>query len=287
LKPNTPVCNPSFSLSGGPRKKKIKRIYFAHVRKAGGTTLRAYLARVAEVLNIEFYYREAGKFENPTRSDTLYVSHLREPIARVLSNYKYEYRWDCEEQLLQEDFQPTLENIANNLTKWFKKQHLQSNCRANVWACSTNCNVKMFSHKKGVSKCEAPRKNTTEDEIYRTAIEKIGGYNLVVDVERLFNSDDYGRSIESYFGVEGLVGLKMDEMYCGAEAKKANKLVPLVLENSTLEEIKKRNSIDITFFKQVTTCENNEIRFPTESLEKYIAKKKATDAQNWKSLVVT
>ena len=84
------------------KRPTIRRIVFFHMRKAGGTTLRQYLQRVAKFWGLEFKVYEGGlilqdsnnnnndndEIEIPSsRNDTLYVTHLRHPISRLVSHF--------------------------------------------------------------------------------------------------------------------------------------------------------------------------------------------------------
>jgi hypothetical protein len=120
----SPVCFPfhDFALSK-PGRRTISRIYFAHMRKASGTTLRTYLASIASHYGLDFAVGEGGRFEVP-RSDehTLYVTHFRDPYRRSLSHFEYEIRWSCQELVYNESFVPTLEN-AVDLISWIYENH--------------------------------------------------------------------------------------------------------------------------------------------------------------------
>jgi hypothetical protein len=74
--------------------------------------------------------------------------------------------------------------------------------------------------------------------------------------------------VEGYFGVPGLVGEKT-AMYCSKESADANKQVPLIVENSTMEDLFQRNEADLDLFHRYTTCEG-EIDFPSGSLSDFI-----------------
>lgn len=103
----SPACRPRF-LSNG---HKINRIFFLHMRKAGGTTIRRYLLKVAKHYNITFEVAEGYKTRQLTMdANTLYVTNLREPVARVISNYKYDLRWDCKLLLHKDKFQASYNN---------------------------------------------------------------------------------------------------------------------------------------------------------------------------------
>jgi hypothetical protein len=99
---------------------------------------------------------------------TFYVTHIREPIARAISHYKYSQRWSCEGQLMnmkmednssisttatsaQDDFVPTLENQWMSFEQFMyemhpgnqnpgeKKKRKYLPTRDTLWSCSTNC----------------------------------------------------------------------------------------------------------------------------------------------------
>jgi hypothetical protein len=128
------------------------------MRKAGGTTLRGYLKKVANYYNLEFHAKEGFHFEHPSsggyhhdseqplslsppRLDTLYVTHVRDPLARSISHFQYEGRWNCT-TLKQPQFVPTLEN-AMEFDTWIHSDvaHIhQCSIRPRpLWKCSENC----------------------------------------------------------------------------------------------------------------------------------------------------
>ena len=119
---SSPVCNPKVP------KHPIKRIYFAHMRKAGGTTISGFLRDTVQASfpSIEYSSSEGGKFEHPgTRNDTLYVTHIRHPVDRAISNFKYSGRWSCEKMVYKRNieypgWQPNASN-ANLLEHWMEK----------------------------------------------------------------------------------------------------------------------------------------------------------------------
>ena len=110
-----------------PKPTKIK---FLHMRKAGGTTIHKYLKDVVEskktsfleydvcegakkCLELNFMDDGYHRYYNDERNSTLYgesipwdssgktfyVTHIREPVARALSHYKYEKRFKCQTSL--------------------------------------------------------------------------------------------------------------------------------------------------------------------------------------------
>ncbi|KAG7368894.1 hypothetical protein IV203_031637 [Nitzschia inconspicua] len=162
----SPVCNPFASLVSSARpshnqhsdtRRIIRRIYFAHMRKARGTTLRTYLASVAQLHDLEFVVSEGGHFELPgTNHNTLYVTHLRDPYGHAICHFQYEIRWPCEQLLQNESFEASQDNAAN-LTAWITEPGFlhpslinsattrRSRCddtRAYLIDCATNCYIR-------------------------------------------------------------------------------------------------------------------------------------------------
>ena len=88
-----PSCHPHYRVKSTTQSQSIKRIYFYHVRKAGGTMIRNYLQKVAEHYNIHLqvdeynhalYIEEVG-----SQPDTIYITNLRDPVERSISHFKY------------------------------------------------------------------------------------------------------------------------------------------------------------------------------------------------------
>jgi hypothetical protein len=94
--------------------------------------------------------------------ETLYVTHIREPIARAISHYKYSERWSCNEQLLKNrnflyqyknnnmdpkqiplhklNFIPTKDNERASFNGFMYELYYNSDKKASkLWSCSTNC----------------------------------------------------------------------------------------------------------------------------------------------------
>ena len=102
----------------------INRIVFLHMRKAGGSSMRNYFRRVAKANQLAFLAEEGykeGEFPGNS-SNTLYITHWREPIARAVSHYKYELRWDCSRQLKKKDFVPIYNNTQMSLRDFAKRE---------------------------------------------------------------------------------------------------------------------------------------------------------------------
>ena len=89
-----PSCHPHHRIkSTTTSQSSIKRIYFYHVRKAGGTMIRNYLQKVAEYYNIHLqvdeYNHASTKEEVGSQPNTIYITNLRDPVERSISHFKY------------------------------------------------------------------------------------------------------------------------------------------------------------------------------------------------------
>jgi hypothetical protein len=256
----SPVCFPSY----GTHRRAISRIFFMHMRKAGGSTIHMYLKKVAKKWNLQLDVAEGTVIESPgNRSDTLYVTHLREPIARVISHFKYEARWPCEELVENNGvFVPTLEN-ARDFETWMDKNQcrlLERGLYGTVlWECSANCYVQWLNYGRPTQACN-PSDVSAERDRFVQALATLKKFHLIIDVERLFHDREYGAGIEHYFGKRGLVGSKI-QMYCGRESAKANKNIPLFVGNATMNRLKEQNRADSDLFETMTRCPDL-VRFP-------------------------
>lgn len=86
----SPACKPHFQLTtpliGRTNTSKFKRLYFYHVRKAGGTSLSTYFKRVAKHHGLQYVHTEYGMAEEPGTNSvpTLYVTHMRDPVSVIV-----------------------------------------------------------------------------------------------------------------------------------------------------------------------------------------------------------
>jgi hypothetical protein len=95
-KQKSPACHPHFRhLSSKPswawsEDTKFKRLYFYHARKAGGTSLAHYFSMVARHHGLKFEHVEWLEAEEPGTHElpTFYVTHLREPVSRIVPRGK-------------------------------------------------------------------------------------------------------------------------------------------------------------------------------------------------------
>jgi hypothetical protein len=263
----SPVCRPSFG-TAQPGQQRIKRIFFGHMRKAGGSTLRSYLKAVAEKYSLIFVVNEATKFEIAgNRNDTLYVTQVRDPVARAISHFAYENRWPCHQLVYNQSvFVPTKEN-ALRLETWIHTDNENGTCsRWNSkkgWKCAFNCYIRWLNFPQGF--CDP---QVLHSPLYQRALDRAFQYNLIVHSEMLFKDPRYVAKIERMFGMKGLAGLNR-AMWCGKESKRANQMVPLRIENQTLNELYHLNTPDYTLFNQLVECPDG-YQFPQQTLPEFV-----------------
>jgi hypothetical protein len=265
----SPACQPK------PPPRRVKRIVFTHMRKAGGTTLRRYFIEVAMFYNISVVAHEAGAEELPgTDDDTLYVTHMRDPVERSLSHFKYEGRWTCD-NLKDPSFRPTLNN-ANSLERWVRTEFQGSlwleqgfssglNCRYKAWQCSANCYIKWLNFESGKCVHELEKYSFVQN-----AMENLFNYHLIIDVKKISSDPEYGEQLERFFGVPGLVDMHVNAK-CDVRSKKANAQLPLNVSEELMTELQDRNRLDQAVYTRAMSCA--ETAFPKETLADAISAK--------------
>ena len=256
---SSPACRPTW----GDDPTKITRLYFAHTRKAGGTFLRFMLTDFARENHLEFVSVEGQPVESPKRRDTLYVTNLRHPVSRVLSHYQYEGRWSCPQTMMYGNHAtPTPEN-AQSLQSFVQNDPHSKRARARacarsvaprnrkLWQCAKNCYLRWFAKDFNCLR------NATDS--YKTAVENLSGFNLIVVTERL-QDPIYWHGLARMFGFSNTTTFRKSG-FCDRESKYWNKKFPLVVSNETMDWMYQVNHRDIQLFHQLTHCRNQEV-FP-------------------------
>ena len=255
----SPACHPHFNNQWN-NSTKFTRIYLYHARKAAGSTMHQYMAKVAEHYGIKLEVTEWSAMEEPGTHDetTFYVTHLRDPIDRSISHFKYQGRWNCRELVVHaKDFIPTEEN-AMKIETWNQTGgHEQSQCRVKgkkkkggaqkfLWlgTCAVNCYTQWFS---GV----CAEMNISLEQQYQIAIEKTLKYNFIAVIEK-FSDPGYVQAVEDFFGVPGLT--KKSSPYCERQSHKANEKVPLIIPDDTRAKLTSLNKVDIHLYNRLTNC---------------------------------
>jgi hypothetical protein len=239
---------------------KINRIFFLHMRKAGGTTIRRYLLKVAKHYNLTFEAREGKQTrEIPMDANTLYVTNVREPVERAISNYKYDLRWDCK-QLVNKasNYKASYNNSRGSLEEFVQNNSPVKNPKSTCCGTADQTVIHdglLAFYFDGGDSCLIAK----DDERVQLARDVLLKYHLIINTERLGNAN-YTRGLEAMFGVNGLTGTH-PAMYCGPESAKANKKFPLTISNSTRKIIEDCNVGDSLLYKELMTCQGG-IEFP-------------------------
>jgi hypothetical protein len=259
----SPACHPHYRVAtvsdtgstSWSTSVPFTRIYFYHVRKAGGTMLRKYLKKVALTHNIHLQIEENkyAREEVGSHPGTMYVTNLRDPVERSISHFKYEGRWDCRQMIKNAtNYIPTLQN-AMPLEKWNQTGgFVPSPCDEpfSFDQCAVNCYIQSFSGQG----CSLDDWKTQ----YELAQERLFRFNLIFVYER-FKDPNYVKSIEQFFGAEEGSFNQESNYWCGPEAKQANQLYPLKTKFEVVMKLSKLNSMDNKFYKEAASCWDDEV----------------------------
>lgn len=220
---------------------------------------------VARAHGWNFVSVEGTPAEEPTLNDTLYVTHLREPVARAISMYRYGGRWSCRKLVFPQqysDFIPTANN-SRTLEEYIEKESdklEQQQClkiperRKKLWGCAKNCYLPWYGKPFN---CLADIEKS-----YRTAKEKLLGYNLIVILERM-SDPMYVKGLLRMFGIlESDIFSTTQKIHCANESRFWNGKYPASIKKSTLRNLTNLNKWDIRLYKELNDCPEG-IEFPT------------------------
>ena len=237
---------------------------------------------------LQFEVLEFGMAEDPgSRPDeaTFYVTHLREPVSRSLSHFKYQGRWDCEQLVKNMSYVPT-EAIAQKLETWnteYGHEYSSHDCEYQkdgtpifrLSTCAVNCYSQWFSGLSCPNAVDGRRRESPKNSNARrgrsndsTGRRKVGGvpmakqyevaraklyrYNFIV-INEMLKHPEYVKAIDRFFGVPG-VGNRDVHPWCEVETAYTNKRVPLVVKNDTIDRLARLNEIDIGLYREMTDC---------------------------------
>jgi hypothetical protein len=254
---------------------RIDRIVFLHMRKAGGTTIWSYLRDVAEKHAITLESYEGLSPPSPQERDpsTLFVTHIRDPVARVISHYKYEMRWNCKNLTnKKQNFTPTENNTRMSLNHFIKNSNrpmFSGNLKGHLWECSHNCYAKWST---GLCLHEGPYNdsqycwslNSNRGSFLYEARQSLWNYNFIFVTEWLKNPD-YVQTIETMFDTPGLSN-RQTLMWCGAQSMAANQLIPLVVTAEQEKTMNNLNQIDRILYQELTMDCQEKFHFPNQTL---------------------
>jgi hypothetical protein len=232
-----------------------------------------YLQMVAKHYQINFksveFIHASQDEEVGSRNDTIYVTNIRDPVGRSISNFKYNVRWDCR-KLFNSSF-ATAEN-ARPLEAWNQTHGLKPSPCGKPWAfhdCAVNCHIQAFTG-KGCSSDDW----LTE---YNLAWNRLLRYNIILVFEK-FKDPDYIEAVENFFGVKGL-NKGYSRMWCGPESKKANERIPLNISAEYSRRLTKLNEMDNRLYSDlVSPCSDSKgeggtmnYSFPAVDTKRFIA----------------
>ena len=113
--------------------------------------------------------------------------------------------------------------------------------------CAVNCYTQWFS---GLS---CPQMNIPTTEQYEVARARLSQYNMIIVLEWL-KDPAYAKAVEDFFGVPGVTKKRM--AFCERTSRQANRIVPLVIKNETIDKLTNLNEVDIGLYKELTDCDN-------------------------------
>jgi hypothetical protein len=129
--------------------------------------------------------------------------------------------------------------------------------------CAVNCYIQWFSG-------ACPEFDIPIEEQYQVAKTKLLRYNFIVILEWL-SYPEYALAVESFFGVPGVTQKR--SAFCEATSHRANELVPLTIDNSTLDKLTKLNEVDISLYEELTDCldgdEEKRFNFPVLDADRF------------------
>ena len=161
-------------------------------------------------------------------------------------------------------FTPTEEN-ARKLETWNKAfGHDLPSCSLyhgngdpKFWMdlCAVNCYSQWFaglSCPLSQASLNWKRREVTMRKQYEVAREKILRYNFIV-VSEMLRYPEYVAAVERIFGVPG-AGNQDVHPWCEVENHYANKRIPLIVKNETVEKLTLLNEIDTALYHEVRDC---------------------------------
>ena len=100
--------------------------------------------------------------------------------------------------------------------------------------------------------------------------DEVAPVNFIVVLEWL-SDPEYASAVESFFGVPGVT--RQRAAYCERGAHTANKLVPLKIDNHTLDKLTELNEVDIGLYEELTDCldgdDEKRYNFPVLDAERF------------------
>ena len=164
-------------------------------------------------------------------------------------------------------FIPTEENAMKietwNSTGGHSPHTCDRHSHFSLGQCAVNCYIQWFSG-------ACPEFDMPIEDQYQVAKMKLLRYNFIVVLEWL-SDPEYASAVESFFGVPGVT--RQRSAYCEWGAHTANELVPLKIDNHTLEKLTVLNQVDISLYEELTDCldgdDEKRYNFPVLDAERF------------------
>jgi len=276
----SPLCNPTLP----PEYTPIKRIVFGHMRKAGGTTILSFLNKVKDKYKLELVSYEGGCIERPgTRNDTLYITHIRNPVERAITDFKYSGRWNCQWMVYKHKRRPSTwlptEENARSMEGWLKKGdgYMTLGGDKTLWNCRSNCFIKWLNRQHNehdICVDKHGSHHSVNSSHYESALGTAQKFHLIIQTEKL-RDKEYVQSLDNYFGLASTFTEEKIPMFCDNESKAANRAYPLNMTITARTLFSKLNTEDSHLFRDLSTCPSG-IQFPKGSLGSLVHSKKST-----------
>eukprot|EP00040_Diaphanoeca_grandis_P031258 m.186675 g.186675 ORF g.186675 m.186675 type:complete len:397 (-) comp32275_c4_seq8:168-1358(-) len=213
-------CTPIHAMRGPARLRSFwgkpnVTIYHLHTRKAAGTTLDAFLTKVALALGWKLHSYEGNSLSKEIlvemRKTGIIITSLRDPISRIHSAYKFEGRWKL--RTLHYAWMKNNTMVNNSVidrtfkqywdeatTGHVRKSHFgptsDHRCFFSLWTCVASCYLRKYSNNNCTKEFEQIEGN--EDALVERALDTLDAIDFTIITEELSNSD-YQQRLEREF----------------------------------------------------------------------------------------
>ena len=166
-------------------------------------------------------------------------------LSFVFRLFVDEGRWDCK-NLTDIQYSASEEN-ANELESWNGDLPCKQTKDKSFYLvkCAADCYIKWFS------RLSCPSWKVPIDIQAEKAKAVLHRFNIIIILERL-SDPKYVSAVENFFGVPGLSEEK--SAWCESASHKANAKFPLEIRNTTFNQLKDQNRLDIDLYNNISNC---------------------------------
>jgi hypothetical protein len=211
-----------------------RSIFFYHMRKAGGTSLRRLLANhcltVPRELEVIEGWSLNGENHEAFLKSYFSIICLRNPIDRIKSSYKYEGRWKQQAEI--RDHQ-----TAKPFKQWVSEVSAL-NPRSYLWECVENYYIKALI---GYPKLGSKTIGETELKI---AMEVLNSFNMVLICEKL-SSDETSTLLKSELDVT----LPISNIVFPTKAPSPKESDHEIFNPDTIKHLSEANELDFRLYE--------------------------------------